>query len=804
MSSEASTSGSPLVSEHSTMEDGTATVTLPREEVLRLTTLHDDETYIDVDANVDAHVDTNGDDSRRESEIDISQSRTRSNGKSPRSKRKKKEQHEQQQRVKPARTKSGGSSGSRKLKKAVKNEKKSVDKVVAAAIRKYEESPSSPHNHKTRTTPRRTKSGSSGKKDKSTSDGKTSSVVAGTKKKGRKKKNGIIDDSQEQQETSNNNEVSSAVPSIDHLAGAIAVFPSDSGHATTRRSTNVDDNLFANDEESQNDPNSDSAYEEIPEPPQSQVIHAIATYEPGPPLMQRNISEAHTHSSSAASTTSGSRTSGTVPSLATGLDTESGTVTATAVSSEGYYAEVRRQLREEAVAAVAVVPLSEDGSPMKNNTSPNGSANTHDYGVDRARKKAFGRKNIWICCAILAVVVLIGISAAVAARSRSRNAKRNQPKEVESLGNLPLPGTWDMDAVMSVMNSEEGAYWRQGITRILPRDTLITILETPDYSSPQYKAFYFLVSNSEQLFGSKIKDIMNVETDLDLTPEDVSRISTLFGLVTLYESTGGSNWSVKSGWLQPEIDFCEWHGVNCDGDEIQKTSFEGADQNNLSILPPPPGDLEDKGGQYDETSYNYPDVENWKTVYYSLSTEDRENADGYFDNKVLIHSLDLKNNNLSGSIPMEISCLSSIYSGIHLSRNKLSGTIPPDIAMLSNMQALNLGRNKLEGELPIELAKMVELRVFDIAGNQKISGDFNKRFASWNNIVFLDLHNTQITGTIPEEFCDMVETRRETGDPPFEFKPFKDFVFKSSCPDRIDCPCCTLCCDSSQMCSPTL
>ena len=746
MSSEASTS---------TMDDGAGTVTLPREEVLRLTTLHDDETYIDVDvdvdANVDAHVGANGDDSRRESEINISQSRNRSNGKSPRSKRKKKEQHEQQhqqqqQRVKPARTKSGGSNGSRKLKKAVKNEKKSVDKVVAAAIRKYEESPSSPQNHhKTRTTPRRTKSGSNGKKDKSTSDGKPSSAVAGTKKKGRKqKKNESIDVSREHQEASSNNEVSSAVPSIDHLAGAIAVFPSDSGHATTRRSVDADDNLVPNtDEESQNGPNPNYsfAYEEIPEPPQSQVIHAIATYEPRPPpLMQRNTSEAHTHSSSSAAsaTTGRSRTtSGTVPSLATGgLDTESGTVTATAVSSEGYYAEVRRQLREEAVAAVAVVPLSEDGSPMKNDTNnPNGSsANTHDYGVDRARKKTFGRKNIWICCAILAVVALIGISAAVAVRSRSRNAEQNQPKEVGSLGNLPLPGTLDMDTVMDVMNSEDGVNWRRGITRILPRDTLITILETPDYSSPQYKAFYFLVSNSERLFGSKMKDIMNVETDLDLDPEDVSRISTLFGLVTLYESTGGSNWSVNSGWLQPEIDFCEWHGVNCDGDEIQRTSFEGANQNNLSILPPPPGDLDDIGGQYDQTSYNYPDVENRKTFFDSLSTEDRENADGYFDNKVLIHSLDLRGNNLSGSIPIEISCLSSIYIGIHLSGNKLSGTIPPDIAMLSHMQVLNLGRNKLEGELPIELANMVELRVFDISGNQRISGDFHQRFASWNNI----------------------------------------------------------------------
>ena len=35
-------------------------------------------------------------------------------------------------------------------------------------------------------------------------------------------------------------------------------------------------------------------------------------------------------------------------------------------------------------------------------------------------------------------------------------------------------------------------------------------------------------------------------------------------LITLYYSTGGSDWTNNTGWLGPVGTECEWYGVACD------------------------------------------------------------------------------------------------------------------------------------------------------------------------------------------------------------------------------------------------
>ena len=65
-------------------------------------------------------------------------------------------------------------------------------------------------------------------------------------------------------------------------------------------------------------------------------------------------------------------------------------------------------------------------------------------------------------------------------------------------------------------------------------------------------------------------------------------------------------------------------------------------------------------------------------------------------------SLDLYDNDLTGSIPPEIGNLTNL-TVLNLSYNQLTGSIPPEIWNLTNLTYLILGNNQLTGSIPTEI-----------------------------------------------------------------------------------------------------
>jgi Leucine-rich repeat (LRR) protein len=103
---------------------------------------------------------------------------------------------------------------------------------------------------------------------------------------------------------------------------------------------------------------------------------------------------------------------------------------------------------------------------------------------------------------------------------------------------------------------------------------------------------------------------------------------------------------------------------------------------------------------------------------------------------VLLESLNLGGNNLSGKIPSEIGQLTGLRK-CDLGFNLLTGTIPTEIAALANLQSLRLrgivgevnnGRNEIMGTFPSGLGDLDKLTCFDASG-------------------------TLLTGNIPESIC---------------------------------------------------
>lgn len=78
-------------------------------------------------------------------------------------------------------------------------------------------------------------------------------------------------------------------------------------------------------------------------------------------------------------------------------------------------------------------------------------------------------------------------------------------------------------------------------------------------------------------------------------------------------------------------------------------------------------------------------------------------------------SIDLSNQNLSGSLKAEIIMISELRT-LNISGNNFTG-LPAEIGQLTKLEVLNLANNPLTG-LPNELSNLKNLKVLDLTGTQ--------------------------------------------------------------------------------------
>ena len=55
---------------------------------------------------------------------------------------------------------------------------------------------------------------------------------------------------------------------------------------------------------------------------------------------------------------------------------------------------------------------------------------------------------------------------------------------------------------------------------------------------------------------------------LECTP-----LSERDALVDLYDSTLGKYWRINTNWNNPEVDYCQWYGVNCGASIVGNQTF---------------------------------------------------------------------------------------------------------------------------------------------------------------------------------------------------------------------------------------
>lgn len=251
-------------------------------------------------------------------------------------------------------------------------------------------------------------------------------------------------------------------------------------------------------------------------------------------------------------------------------------------------------------------------------------------------------------------------------------------------------------------------------------------------------------------------------------------------LVDLYNSTQGSNWTKRDGWLlgcNPcnSYNGKSWYGITCENDRV--TKLELGINNLVGTLPTSLGvlvKLETLHLYSNKLIGNLPNslgsLTNLKSIEFS-SNQLNGNIPGSLGLLSNLESLNLQNNKLTGSIPNSLgeltnlrylsldinllngsiptsfSSLQSLFT-LSLSGNQLNDSIPPVVSTLKSLRYLNLSNNKLVGKIPSDIGNLQNLEYLIIPSNQ-LSGSIPASLGQLSKLVWLDLYNNQLSGCFP-------------------------------------------------------
>ena len=288
---------------------------------------------------------------------------------------------------------------------------------------------------------------------------------------------------------------------------------------------------------------------------------------------------------------------------------------------------------------------------------------------------------------------------------------------------------------------------------------------------------------------------------------------------SLYQATGGANWTNTDGWLGESV-VSDWYGIRADS-LGRVTRLDLSDNGLTGRLPRILGQLAQLtelrvGGNalsgrlplelarlplqeflYADTELCAPVEASFQAWLNAIPSHDGTNMDcapltdreileilyeatggpnwtnndnwltdaplrdwygvgGGGDGRVLY--LGLSANNLSGSIPPELGKLTSLER-LWLNVNPLTGSIPPELGNLANLLALHIWTNDLSGSIPPELGNLARLETLSIGGND-FTGSIPPELGNLANLEQLFITDNAVAGSIPPELGNLASLKR--------------------------------------------
>ena len=96
---------------------------------------------------------------------------------------------------------------------------------------------------------------------------------------------------------------------------------------------------------------------------------------------------------------------------------------------------------------------------------------------------------------------------------------------------------------------------------------------------------------------------------------------------------------------------------------------------------------------------------------------------------------------------------------IDLYDNDLSGSIPSELGVLSNLEYLNLGTNDITGSIPAELGRRAANLEYLSLSNNDLTGSIPRKLGDLSSLEWLSLSRNNLAGPIPPELGDLSNFR---------------------------------------------
>ena len=281
-------------------------------------------------------------------------------------------------------------------------------------------------------------------------------------------------------------------------------------------------------------------------------------------------------------------------------------------------------------------------------------------------------------------------------------------------------------------------------------------------------------------------------------------------LVALYDHTDGPEWNNRANWLS-DRPLREWHGVTFD-DRNRLVALELPDNNLNGSLPVlllaltdlkrldlsgNPGLSGPLHGSFldfdldvlnlDDTMLCVPggsafrawfdgigdsraafcmetpaDLQALTALYNATGGPGWSNSKNWLSDKPVsewhgigtnsagrVVALNLRENNLTGSLPAEIGDLEYLET-LHLYDNEIPGPIPPELGQLRRLRILFLHNCGMYGPIPPEIGRLTDLEVLNLNGNE-LSGSIPPEIGGLTSLKWLWMWGNLLTGSIPAE-----------------------------------------------------
>ncbi|GAY63631.1 hypothetical protein CUMW_227190, partial [Citrus unshiu] len=116
--------------------------------------------------------------------------------------------------------------------------------------------------------------------------------------------------------------------------------------------------------------------------------------------------------------------------------------------------------------------------------------------------------------------------------------------------------------------------------------------------------------------------------------------------------------------------------------------------------------------------------------------------------------LSAPNNKLNGTLPPQIFGITTLSILLDLSENHLSGSIPLEVGNLKNLVKLDISRNHFSNEIPVTLSARTTLEYLIMQGNS-FNGRIPQSLNALKSIKELDISCNNLSGQIPKYLEDL-------------------------------------------------